>query len=145
MERLPRRVELRGGEEADACEDREGYEAEDELGEFLPEEEGFAFYARGLALRGPVDRVAQDYEADEGGARGLGEDGDAAGEVAVEGSGDGGFGGVVDGEACPDAEGLLAHVQGVANGGEGEEGERAEGKMAAMAVEVSSSSGLMAP
>lgn len=122
------RGELRSGEESDAREDREGYEAEDELGEFLPEEEGFAFDAGGLALRCPVDGVAEDDEADEGGACGLGEDSDAAGEVAVEGSGDGGFGGIVDGEAGPDAIGLLGHVECVADGGEGEEGERAQGE-----------------
>ena len=48
--------------------------------------------------------------------------------VAVERAGDGGFGGVVDGEAGPDAVGLLAHVQEVADQREGEEGERAEGE-----------------
>src|SRR6202034_1281209 len=64
------RAELSGGEEADACEDGEGHEAEDELGELLPEEEGLALDAGGLALGGPVDRVAEDDEADEGGAGG---------------------------------------------------------------------------
>ena len=82
----------------------------------------------GLSLRGPVDGVAEDDEADEGAARGLGEDGDVAGGVAVERSGDDGFGGVVDGEAGPHAVRLLAHVKGVADDGEGEERERSEGE-----------------
>ena len=122
------RVELTGCEEADAGEDGERHEAEDELGELLPEEEGFALDAGGLTLRCPVDRVAENDEADERGARGLGEDGNAAGKVAVEGAGDGGFGGVVDGEAGPDAVGLLAHVEGVSDEREREEGEGAEGE-----------------
>src|SRR6202007_3438331 len=78
--------------------------------------------------RGPVDGVGEHDEADEGRARSFREDRDAAGFIAVEGAGDRGLGGVVDGEAGPDAIGLLAHVQGVADGWEGEEGGSAEGE-----------------
>ena len=107
--------------------DGDGDEAKDELGELLPEEEAFVLDVRGEATRGPVDGIAEDDEADEGGARGLGEDGPAAGFLTVEGAGDEGFGGVVDGEAGPHAVALLAHVEHVADGGEGEECDRRRG------------------
>jgi len=121
-------VELTVGEEACGGENRDGDEPEDELGELLPEEEGLVLDGGGLSLGGPVDGVAEDDEAEEGRPRGLGEDGEASGSVAVDGSGDGGFGGVIDGESGPDAVGLLAHVQGVADGREGEESDGAEGE-----------------
>ena len=80
--------ELAVGEEAGRGEDRDRDEAKDELGELLPEEERLVLDDGGLPSRGPVDGVAEDDEADEGRARGLGEDGEAAGVVAVERAGD---------------------------------------------------------
>ena len=96
------------------------------LGNFCQRKSGLFATCAACPLRRPVDRVAEDDEADEGGARGLGEDGPAAGVLPVERAGDDGLGGVVDGEAGPHAVSLLAHVQGVADGGEGEQRDGAE-------------------
>src|SRR5215472_1131932 len=125
---IAERGELRGREEAGGGEDGDRDEAEDELGKLLPEEERLVLDVLRLPAAGPVDGVAEDNEADEGRARGFGEDGDAAGFVTVERAGDGGLGSVVDGEAGPEAVTLLAHVQRVADGGECEECDRAEGE-----------------
>ena len=121
------------GAGAEGGEQRDDEEAEDELGEFLPEEGGFVVEllgggAAGEAVAHPLDGVGEDDEADEGVAAGLGEDGVLAGGVGVEGSGGGGFGGVVDGEAGPEAVGVVGHVEGVADQREGKERERAEGE-----------------
>ena len=56
---------------AEGGEERDDEEAEDELGEFLPEEGGFVVElsgggAAGEAFAYPVDGVAEDDEADEG-------------------------------------------------------------------------------
>jgi hypothetical protein len=118
--------QLRLGEESDRCEQRDQQEAEDELGEFRPEEGGFVLDLRGLALGGPVDGVAKDDEADQGVAAGLGEDGDLAGGVGVERAGRGGLGGVVYGEAGPDAVGMVGEVQRVSDEGEDEERDGSE-------------------
>ncbi len=103
---------MRVGGGAEGGEERDDQEAEDELGEFLPEEGGFVVElfgggAAGETFADPEDRVAEDNEADEGVAAGLGEDGELAGGVGVEGPGGGGFGGVVDGETGPDAVGVM--------------------------------------
>ena len=58
--------------------------------------------------------------------RGLGQHGDLAGGVGVERAGGGGFGGVVDGEAGPQAVGLVAQVERVADQRKGEERDGAE-------------------
>ena len=121
-------VELGVGEEARGGEEGDGEEPQDELGELLPEEEGLVLDDRGLSLRGPVDGVAQDDESYEGGARGLGEDGPAARLRPEERAGDDGLGGIVHGEAGPHAIRLLAHVQQVADGGEGEQRDGPEGE-----------------
>ena len=84
--------------------------------------------AAGEAFACPVDRVGEDDEADEGVAAGLGEDGVLAGGVGVERAGGGGFGGVVDGEAGPEAVGVVAHVQRVADEREGEERDARRGR-----------------
>jgi len=62
------------GEEADGSQDGDQQKAEDELGEFLPEEGGFVGYGLGLAAAGPIDGVGEDDEADEGVAGGFDED-----------------------------------------------------------------------
>ena len=77
--------------------------------------------AAGEALSHPLDGVGEDDEADEGVAAGLGEYGVLSGGVGVESAGGGGFGGVVDGEAGPEAVGVVAHVEGVADQRKGEE------------------------
>ncbi len=90
-------------------EERDEEEAEDEFRELVPEEGGLVVelgavrgFAEKLALLvGPLDGVEENDEADEGVAAGLGEDGELACGVGVEGSGGGGLGGVVDGEAGP--------------------------------------------
>ena len=82
--------------------------------------------AAGETFAYPLDGVGEDDEADEGVTAGFGEDGVLACGVGVERAGGGGFGGVVDGEASPDAIGVIAHVEGVADEREGEERERAE-------------------
>ena len=101
-------------------------EAEDELGEFLPEESGFVADGFGLALAGPIDGVGENDETDHGVARGFGEDGEFAGGVGIESAGGGGFGGVVHGEAGPETVGLVREMEGMAEEGKGEEGEGAE-------------------
>src|SRR5580658_4662195 len=60
------RGELRRAEEAGRGKDGDRDEAEDELGELLPEKERFVLDMLRLASRGPVDGVAEDHEADEG-------------------------------------------------------------------------------
>ena len=92
----------------------------------MPEEGGFVADCLGLAFAGPVDRVGEDDEADEGVASGLGEDGEFGGGVGIESAGGGGFGGVVDGEAGPDAVGVIGEMEGVADEREGEESDGAE-------------------
>jgi len=119
-------VELGVGEEARSGEERDGEEPEDELGELLPQEECFVFDLGGLSLRGPVDGVAQHHEADERRTRGLGEDGPAASLRPEERAGDDGLGRIVDSESGPHSIGLLAHVQQMANGGEGEQSDGAQ-------------------
>ncbi len=52
------------GEEANRGEDGDEQKAEDEFGEFLPEEGGFVGYGLGSAAAGPVDGVGEDDEAD---------------------------------------------------------------------------------
>jgi len=59
------------GEEAYCGQDRDEQKAEDELGEFLPEEGGFVGDGLGLASAGPIDGVGEDDKADEGVARGF--------------------------------------------------------------------------
>ncbi len=84
------------------------------------------FDGGGLTLAGPVERVAEDNEADAGVAAGLRQHGELAGSIGVEGSGGGGLGGIVDGEAGPEAVGVVGHVQGVADEGEEDEGDGPE-------------------
>src|SRR5215472_7503157 len=125
---IAERGELRVSEEAGGGEDGDRDEAEDELGKLLPEKKRLVLHVLRLPAAGPVDGVTEDDEADEGGARGFGKDGNAAGFVAVERAGHGGLGGVVDGEAGPDAVTLLAHVERVADGRRREERQGAEGE-----------------
>src|ERR1700722_17642535 len=105
--------------------DGDQQEAQDEFGEFLPQEGGFVLYGFGLALAGPVDGVGQDYETDHGVAGGLGEDGEFACGVRVEGARGGGFGGVVYGQAGPKTVGVVTEMEPVADQREREEREGA--------------------
>src|SRR5580704_13717585 len=105
--------------------DGDQQEAQDEFGEFLPEEGGFVLYGFGLSLAGPVDGVGQDYEANHGVAGGLGQDGEFACGVGVEGTSGGGFGGVVYGQAGPEAVGVVAEMEPMADQRKGEEREGA--------------------
>ena len=84
--------------------------------------------AAGETFARPLDGVGEDDEADQGVAAGLGEDGVLACGVGEECSGGGGFGGVVDGEAGPEAVGVVAHVERVADEREGEERDCSEGE-----------------
>ena len=86
-------------------------EAEHELRELVPEKGTLVGDPFGLTLPGPVERIAEDDEADAGVAAGLGEDGEFAGGVGIERAGGGGLGGVVDGESGPEAIGVIGHVQ----------------------------------
>ncbi len=114
------------GEEVVGGKNGDEEKAQDEFGEFLPEEGGFVADSFGLALAGPIDGVGKNDEADHGVAGGLGEDGEFAGSVGIESAGGGGFGGVVHGEAGPEAVGLVGEMERVADEREGEEGEGAE-------------------
>src|SRR5208283_3731614 len=108
------------GEEVVGGENGNENKAEDELGEFLPEEGGFVADSFGLALAGPVDGVGQNDEADHGVARGFDEDGKFGGGVGIESASGGGFGGVVYGEAGPETVGLIGEMERVTDEREGE-------------------------
>ena len=74
---------------------------------------------------GPVDGVGEHNEADHGIASGLGENGELACRVGIEGTGGSGFGSVVDGQASPEAISAIAEVKPVANQRESEKRQRA--------------------
>src|SRR6202020_2534525 len=102
----------------------DGEEAEDELGKFFPQKGCLVFYLLGggsdsEGLADPLNCIGENDEADERVAAGFGEDSVFTGGIGVESAGGGGFGGIVDGEASPDAIGVVAHVQGVADEREG--------------------------
>ncbi len=103
--------ELRFGEEAKRGQQRDQQKSQHKLREFAPQELRLVADGLGLAARRPVDGVSEDDEADECVAGGLGQHGDLAGGVGVERSGSSGFRGVVDGEARPEAVGLVAEME----------------------------------
>src|SRR5713226_3170203 len=107
-------------------ENRNQQEAENELRKFLPEECGLVPDHLGLPAAGPVNRIGEHDEADHRVARGLRENGQFAGRVGVKRTGGSGFGGVVDREPRPQAVGVIAEVQRVANQRKREERQSAE-------------------
>ena len=96
-------------------------EAEDKFREFVPQECGFVGDACGFFFARPVDRVAENYEADHGVACRFCEDGYFACGVGINVSGGGDFGRVVYAETGPEAIAEVAHVEPVTDEREDEE------------------------
>ena len=121
------RVEL-GVECAECGQERDDEEAENKLGELLPEECALVLDRPRLSLARPVDGLTEDDEADAGVAARLGKYSEFSGGIGVEGSGGGGFGGVVDGETGPETVGVVGHVQGMADEGKEDQRDGTQGK-----------------
>ncbi len=109
------------GEEADGGQQRDQKKAQDELRELLPQKCAFVFNFSRLSFGGPIYCIAEDDEADQCVAAGLGQHGKFSGGVRVDGPGSGGLGGVVNREPGPEAIRVLAEMECVPNEREKEE------------------------
>src|SRR6266567_3217481 len=71
---------------------RDQQEAEDELGEFLPEERGLIPYRLSLAPAGPIDGISEHHKSDHGVACGFDEDRELACGIGIERASGGAYG-----------------------------------------------------
>lgn len=108
--------------------DGDQQETEHELRKLLPEKRGLVRYSPGLASAGPVDRVGKYNEADHGVASCLGQHRKLPRSVRVQRASGGSFGGVVHREAGPQAVGVVAQMEGMADERKREERKGAERK-----------------
>src|SRR5262249_30289605 len=108
--------------------DRNQQEAQNEFGEFLPQERGLVGDGFCLALTGPVNRIGKDDKSDHCVSCGLSQHSQLSGCVGVKRAGCSCFGGIIDGEAGPKTVGVIAEMEPVADQRESEERECAERK-----------------